>query len=129
MICQDWPAESQTKIAPIVSTERSAAVILKYWDRKYHRTADLVVIEGPKAGGHLGFSREQLEEYAEYDDKEYAEKSYDDEVKKIMAVVRNMVRNTAVQFRSYWPAAFMTEQRQSMLLALEWMAFRLQRVL
>ena len=81
-------AESQTKIAPIVSTERSAAVILKYWDRKYHRTADLVVIEGPKAGGHLGFSREQLEEYAEYDDKEYAEKSYDDEVKKIVAVVR-----------------------------------------
>ena len=46
------------------------------------------MIEGPKAGGHLGFSREQLEEYAEYDDKEYAEKSYDDEVKKIMAVVR-----------------------------------------
>ena len=44
-------AASQTKIAPIVSTERSAAVILKYWDRKYHRTADLVVIEGPKAGG------------------------------------------------------------------------------
>ena len=81
-------AVSQTKIAPIVSTERSAAVILKYWDRKYHRTADLVVIEGPNAGGHLGFSREQLEEYAEYDDKEYAEKSYDDEVKKIMAVVR-----------------------------------------
>ena len=64
-------AGTGTKIAPIVSTERSAAVILKYWDRKYHRTADLVVIEGPKAGGHLGFSREQLEEYAEYDDKEY----------------------------------------------------------
>lgn len=81
-------AESQTKIAPIVSTERSAAVILKYWDRKYHRTADLVVIEGPKAGGHLGFSREQLEEYAEYDDKKCAENSYDDEVKKIMTVVR-----------------------------------------
>ena len=79
---------SKTKIAPIVSTDKSAKVILKYWDRKYHRTADLVVIEGPKAGGHLGFSREQLEEYAEYDDKEYAEKSYDDEVKKIMAVVR-----------------------------------------
>ena len=47
------------------------------------------MIEGPKAGGHLGFSREQLEEYAEYDDKEYIEKSYDDEVKKIMAVVIN----------------------------------------
>ena len=46
------------------------------------------MIEGPKAGGHLGFSREQLEEYAEYDDKKCAEKSYDDEVKKIMTVVR-----------------------------------------
>ena len=45
---------SSTKIAPIVSTEKSAKVILKYWDKKFSRTADLVVIEGPKAGGHLG---------------------------------------------------------------------------
>ena len=51
---------SQTKIAPIVSTDRSAKVILKYWDRKYRRTADLVVIEGPLAGGHLGFQKEEL---------------------------------------------------------------------
>ena len=36
---------SLTKIAPIVSTDKSAKVILKYWDRKYKRTADLVVIE------------------------------------------------------------------------------------
>lgn len=41
---------SSTKIAPIVSTEKSAKVILKYWDKKFSRTADLVVIEGPKAG-------------------------------------------------------------------------------
>ena len=44
-------AGSRTKIAPIVSTDKSANVILKYWDRKYKRTADLVVIEGPEAGG------------------------------------------------------------------------------
>lgn len=73
-------AASQTKIAPIVSTERSAAVILKYWDRKYHRTADLVVIEGPKAGGHLGFSREQLEEFTP--------ESYDQEIRGILAEVK-----------------------------------------
>ena len=79
----EFAAKSRTKIAPIVSTERSAAVILKYWDRKYHRTADMVVIEGPKAGGHLGFSQEQLKEYAEAD-----EKDYDDEVKKIIKVVQ-----------------------------------------
>ena len=48
---------SSTKIAPIVSTEKSAKVILKYWDKKFSRTADLIVIEGPKAGGHLGFDR------------------------------------------------------------------------
>ena len=46
---------TDAKIAPIVSTEKSVKVILKYWDKKYSRTADLVVIEGPKAGGHLGF--------------------------------------------------------------------------
>ena len=54
---------SRTKIAPIVSTDKSAQVILKYWDRKYKRTADLVVIEGPLAGGHLGFKKEDLSEY------------------------------------------------------------------
>lgn len=43
-------AGSATKIAPIVSTDKSANVILKYWDRKYKRTADLVVIEGPGSG-------------------------------------------------------------------------------
>ena len=54
---------SRTKIAPIVSTVKSAKVICKLWDRHYHREPDLVVIEGPKAGGHLGFTRKQLEEY------------------------------------------------------------------
>lgn len=78
-------AGSKTKIAPIVSTVKAARVICRFWDHHYQRMPDLVVIEGPKAGGHLGFSREQLEEYA---DKKYTEKSYDDEVKKIMAVVR-----------------------------------------
>lgn len=56
--------ESDVKLAPIVSTEKSARVILKYWDKKYNRTADMIVIEGPKAGGHLGFTPAQLEEYS-----------------------------------------------------------------
>lgn len=49
-----------TKIAPIVSSLKAASVILKMWDRKYKRTADFIIIEGPKAGGHLGFTKEQL---------------------------------------------------------------------
>ena len=62
----DLPAlteNAKTALAPIVSSERSARLILKYWDRKYHRLPDLLVIEGPLAGGHLGFSAEQLIEY------------------------------------------------------------------
>ncbi len=72
---------SLTKIAPIVSTDKSAKVILKYWDRKYKRTADLVVIEGPQAGGHLGFHKEELESYTE--------KSYSEEIKKIIETVKS----------------------------------------
>ena len=72
---------SLTKIAPIVSTDKSAKVILKYWDRKYKRTADLVVIEGPQAGGHLGFHKEELEKYTE--------ESYSEEIKKIITTVKS----------------------------------------
>lgn len=53
---------SNTKIAPIVSSPKAASVILRMWERRYHRTADFVVIEGPKAGGHLGFSEKDLED-------------------------------------------------------------------
>ena len=58
-----------TKIAPIVSSKRAANLILKMWSRKYDRTADFIVVEGPKAGGHLGFSNEQLcdMEHIDYD--------------------------------------------------------------
>ncbi|HIY20090.1 MAG TPA: nitronate monooxygenase family protein [Candidatus Blautia avistercoris] len=60
---------TKTKIAPIVSSLKSASVICKMWDRKYKKAPDMVVIEGPKAGGHLGFSREELEteEAMDYD--------------------------------------------------------------
>lgn len=47
-------------LAPIVSSAKALQTILKYWDRKYGRTADFLVAEGPLAGGHLGFSFETL---------------------------------------------------------------------
>lgn len=72
---------SRTKIAPIVSTDKSAQVILKYWDRKYKRTADLVVIEGPLAGGHLGFRKEEL--------SEYTPESYGEEIHRIIRTVKS----------------------------------------
>ncbi len=66
----------KTKIAPIVSSIKAASVILKMWDKKYKRTADFIVIEGPLAGGHLGFSKEQLNQIDELD--------YDNEIKGII---------------------------------------------
>lgn len=73
--------DSNVKLAPIVSTDKSAKVILKYWDRKYQRVPDLLVIEGPKAGGHLGFSESQLEEFVS--------EAYDAEIKAILETVRS----------------------------------------
>ena len=51
-----------SKIAPIVSSKRAAELILKMWSKRYNRTADFIVVEGPKAGGHLGYSKEQLQD-------------------------------------------------------------------
>lgn len=70
-----------TKIAPIVSSKKATNVILKLWDKHYHRTADFIVIEGPKAGGHLGFSKEEIEKSMEAD-------TYDAEIRDIIGVVK-----------------------------------------
>lgn len=53
---------SNVKIAPIVSSGKAATLIIKNWTKKYSRLPDLVVVEGPEAGGHLGFKREELDE-------------------------------------------------------------------
>lgn len=49
---------SNTKIAPIVSSGKAAAVITKLWEKRYQYIPDLIILEGPLAGGHLGFSKE-----------------------------------------------------------------------
>ncbi len=68
----------KTKIVPIVSSVKSADVICKYWWKKYQRVPDAVVIEGPKAGGHLGFTMEEL--LGDFD--------FETEIKKIIEHVR-----------------------------------------
>ncbi|MDY0234935.1 MAG: nitronate monooxygenase family protein [Gudongella sp.] len=58
---------SLTKIAPIVSSGKAAAVITKLWMKRYNRLPDLIILEGPLAGGHLGFSKEELADGSEKD--------------------------------------------------------------
>lgn len=62
---EEWEKVT-TKIVPIVSSSRAAHIIFQAWQRHYDCVPDAVVVEGPMAGGHLGFRKEHI------DDPEYA---------------------------------------------------------
>ena len=51
----------EVNLVPIVSSSRVASLIMRAWKKRYDRTVDAFIIEGPLAGGHLGYSPEQLE--------------------------------------------------------------------
>jgi nitronate monooxygenase len=51
----------KTKLIPIVSSGRAAKIICQKWWSKFRRLPDAFVVEGPMAGGHLGFKVEQIE--------------------------------------------------------------------
>ena len=51
----------RTKLVPIISSGRAAGLITRRWIEKYNYAPDAFVVEGPKAGGHLGFKRNQIE--------------------------------------------------------------------
>lgn len=53
---------SKTKLVPIVSSSRAAKIICEKWKKNYDYLPDAMVVEGPKAGGHLGFKKEQIED-------------------------------------------------------------------
>ena len=54
------PVESKTKLVPIVSSGRAAKIILEKWSANYQVLPDAIVVEGPKAGGHLGFKNQEI---------------------------------------------------------------------
>lgn len=49
-----------TKFVPKVSGAKAAKLIFNYWASKFNHIPDAVVVEGPMAGGHLGFSKDDL---------------------------------------------------------------------
>ncbi|MDA3793433.1 MAG: nitronate monooxygenase family protein [Elusimicrobia bacterium] len=52
--------KSRTKFVPIVSSGRAANIIFRSWKKRYNYVPDAVVVEGPRAGGHLGFKKEEI---------------------------------------------------------------------
>jgi nitronate monooxygenase len=51
----------KTKLVPIVSSARAASIIAGKWKQNYNYLPDAFVVEGPKAGGHLGFKADELQ--------------------------------------------------------------------
>jgi NAD(P)H-dependent flavin oxidoreductase YrpB (nitropropane dioxygenase family) len=54
--------DRSVSLVPIISSGRAAELVLRAWDKRYMRTADGIILEGPLAGGHLGFSMDQLKQ-------------------------------------------------------------------
>jgi len=55
---------SGVQVVPIVSSARAARLIFRSWEKSYGDIPDGVVVEGPRAGGHLGFKPEQIDDPA-----------------------------------------------------------------
>ena len=53
---QDYP---DVALVPIVSSAKALKIISKRWKGRYDRVPDAVILEGPKSGGHQGFSYEE----------------------------------------------------------------------
>ena len=53
---------SKTRLVPIVSSARAAQIICKKWLARFDYLPDAMVVEGPKAGGHIGFKPDQIDD-------------------------------------------------------------------
>ena len=60
-LCEEKKEEFKTKLVPIVSSARAAGIISKKWLSRFDYLPDAFVVEGPKAGGHLGFKPEDID--------------------------------------------------------------------
>jgi len=78
-----------TALVPIVSSGRAAHVICKNWSAKYNIIPDAIVVEGPLAGGHLGFSLEQIKNKENFKVEDIAQ-----EVKKVIQPFEYQYRQT-----------------------------------
>jgi len=86
----DRLGELATKFVPIVSSGRAAKIIFKSWAKRYSHIPDAVVVEGPLAGGHLGFKKEHI------DDPDYA-------LEKILPEVISAIKPYQEQFNKNIP--------------------------
>ncbi len=77
----EYIKNSEIKILPIVSSSKATKLILSYWNKHYNRVADGIIVEGPEAGGHLGFKADTIENDIV---------NFDNNVKDIIETVKNL---------------------------------------
>ncbi len=61
LMLPEYTGNADIALIPVISSGRAFEVIVKNWIRKYNRKPDAVIVEGPRNGGHLGFTMEQIE--------------------------------------------------------------------
>jgi nitronate monooxygenase len=88
----DRIGKSNAEAVPIVSSARATRLIFQYWSHNYHHVPNAVVLEGPRAGGHLGFKKEQINDSNYNLEKLLAEvlaalEPFQDEYKKQIPVI------------------------------------------
>ena len=75
---------AKTKLAPIVSSARAAKLLCEKWWTEYRYAPDAIVVEGPKAGGHLGYKGNQI-----FDEEFSLEKT----LPEVVEVVNNFAKS------------------------------------
>ncbi len=78
----------KTKLVPIVSSGRAASILCKKWKQNYDYLPDAFVVEGPKAGGHLGFKALDLQEH------KHNLEGLVQEVKKVVGEIKEQFNKT-----------------------------------
>ncbi len=82
--------DSTTKLVPIVSSGKAAKILCQKWKNNFNYLPDAIVVEGPKAGGHLGFKKEHL------DDQKYS-------LESIVPDVVNAVKEFEIKYNQEIP--------------------------
>ncbi|OGV32031.1 MAG: hypothetical protein A2020_13975 [Lentisphaerae bacterium GWF2_45_14] len=62
----EYVADADVALIPVISSGRALEVVVRAWIRKYNRKPDAIIVEGPRCGGHLGFSNEMLDDMESY---------------------------------------------------------------
>jgi NAD(P)H-dependent flavin oxidoreductase YrpB (nitropropane dioxygenase family) len=55
-----YVGKKDIKLVPIVSSARALKIICSKWKRNFDRLPDAVIVEGSKAGGHIGYDYQDI---------------------------------------------------------------------